>query len=199
MSQPPSTLVICCGAVAREVTAIVRRNGWEHIRIQCLAPELHNDPQRLLDGVRAKIRDNRERFDRMMVLYSDCGTGGGMQKMLDQEGVEGIGGAHCYEVFAGPSFSSIIEEEPGCFFVTDFLARNFERLVFRGLGLDRYPKLRDVYFGRYRKVVYLAQSRDPELRAKAEAAAESIGLEFEFRYTGFGDYEPFLQTQQGAS
>ncbi len=199
MSQPPSTLVICCGAVAREVTAIVRRNGWEHIRIQCLAPELHNDPQRLLDGVRAKIRDNRERFDRMMVLYSDCGTGGGMQKMLDQEGVEGIGGAHCYEVFAGPSFSSIIEEEPGCFFVTDFLARNFERLVFRGLGLDRYPKLRDVYFGRYRKLVYLAQSRDSEIRAKAEAAAESIGLEFEFRYTGFGDYEPFLQTQQGAS
>lgn len=199
MSQPPSTLVICCGAVAREITAIVRRNGWEHIRIQCLAPELHNDPQRLLDGVRAKIRDNRERFDRMMVLYSDCGTGGGMQKMLDQEGVEGIGGAHCYEVFAGPSFSSIIEEEPGCFFVTDFLARNFERLVFRGLGLDRYPKLRDVYFGRYRKLVYLAQSRDSEIRAKAEAAAESIGLEFEFRYTGFGDYEPFLQTQQGAS
>ncbi len=199
MSQPPSTLVICCGAVARAVTAIVRRNGWEHIRIQCLAPELHNDPQRLLDGVRAKIRDNRERFDRMMVLYSDCGTGGGMQKMLDQEGVEGIGGAHCYEVFAGPSFSSIIEEEPGCFFVTDFLARNFERLVFRGLGLDRYPKLRDVYFGRYRKLVYLAQSRDSEIRAKAEAAAESIGLEFEFRYTGFGDYEPFLQTQQGAS
>lgn len=199
MSQPPSTLVICCGAVAREITAIVRRNNWEHIRVQCLAPELHNDPQRLLDGVRAKIRDNRERFDRMMVLYSDCGTGGGMQKMLDEEGVEGIGGAHCYEVFAGPSFSSIIEEEPGCFFVTDFLARNFERLVFRGLGLDRYPKLRDVYFGRYRKLVYLAQSRDPETRAKAEAAAESIGLEFEFRYTGFGDYEPFLQTQQGAS
>lgn len=199
MSQPPSTLVICCGALAREVTAIVRRNRWEHIRIQCLAPELHNDPQRLLDGVRAKIRDNRERFDRMMVLYSDCGTGGGMQKMLDQEGVEGIGGAHCYEVFAGPSFSSIIEEEPGCFFVTDFLARNFERLVFRGLGLDRYPKLRDVYFGRYRKLVYLAQSHDSEIRAKAEAAAESIGLEFEFRYTGFGDYEPFLQTQQGAS
>jgi hypothetical protein len=199
VSQPPSTLVICCGAVAREITAIVRRNNWEHIRVQCLAPELHNDPQRLLDGVRAKIRDNRERFDRMMVLYSDCGTGGGMQKMLDEEGVEGIGGAHCYEVFAGPSFSSIIEEEPGCFFVTDFLARNFERLVFRGLGLDRYPKLRDVYFGRYRKLVYLAQSRDPETRAKAEAAAESIGLEFEFRYTGFGDYEPFLQTQQGAS
>lgn len=199
MSQPPSILVICCGAVAREVTAIVRRNGWEHIRVQCLAPELHNDPQRLLDGVRAGIRDNRERFDQMMVLYSDCGTGGGMQRMLDEEGVEGIGRAHCYEVFAGASFSSIIEEEPGCFFVTDFLARNFERLVFRGLGLDRYPKLRDVYFGRYRKVVYLAQSRDPELRAKAEAAAESIGLEFEFRYTGFGDYESFLQTQQGSS
>ncbi len=185
--------------MAREVAAIVRRNGWHHIRIQCLAPELHNDPQRLLDGVRARIRDNREHFDQMMVLYSDCGTGGGMQKLLDEEGVEGIGGAHCYEVFAGPSFSSIIEEEPGCFFVTDFLARNFERLVFRGLGLDRYPKLRDVYFGRYAKLVYLAQSRDPELEAKAQAAAQSIGLEFEFRYTGLGGYESFLQARQGRS
>jgi len=199
VSQQPSTLVICCGAVAREITAIVRRNGWKHMRVQCLAPELHNDPQRLLDGVRARIRDDRERFDRLIVLYSDCGTGGGMQKMLDEEGVEGIGGAHCYEMFAGSSFSSIIEEEPGCFFVTDFLARNFERLVFKGLGLDRYPKLRDVYFGRYKKVVYLAQSRDPELRARAEAAAESIGLAFEFRYTGFGDYESFLKTQKGLS
>jgi len=199
VSQQPSTLVICCGAVAREITAIVRRNGWKHMRVQCLAPELHNDPQRLLDGVRARIRNDRERFDRLIVLYSDCGTGGGMQKMLDEEGVEGIGGAHCYEMFAGSAFPSIIAEEPGCFFLTDFLARNFERLVFKGLGLDRYPKLRDVYFGHYKKVVYLAQSRDPELRAKAEAAAESIGLAFEFRYTGFGDYESFLQTRKGVS
>lgn len=198
MTQRPSTLVICCGAVAREVVAIVRHNGWDHIRIQCLAPDLHNDPERLLEGVRATIHDNRDRYDQLMVLYSDCGTGGGMQRLLDEEGIEGIGGAHCYEVFAGSSFSRIIAEEPGCFFVTDFLARNFDRLVYKGLGLDRYPKLRDVYFGRYKKLVYLAQSRDPDLRAKAKAAAESIGLDFEFRYTGFGRYEAFLQTRQGS-
>lgn len=198
MSQQPSTLVICCGAVAREVTAIVRHNDWTHIRVQCLAPELHNDPPRLLEGVRAKIRDNRALYDQILVLYSDCGTGGGMQRLLDEEGIEGIGGAHCYEVFAGTAFPGIIEEEPGCFFVTDFLARNFERLVFKGLGLDRFPKLRDTYFGRYKKLVYLAQSRDPALRAMAEAAADSIGLEFEFRYTGFGEYESFLQVQQGS-
>ena len=119
--------------------------------------------------------------------------------MLDEEGVEGIGGAHCYEVFAGRAFAEMIDEEPGSFFVTDFLARNFDRLVFRGLGLDRFPELRDTYFGNYKKLVYLAQTHDPELEAKAQAAAESIGLDFELRYTAHGGYESFLRARAGGS
>lgn len=175
----------------------MRENGWGNMKVQCLPPALHNDPGQIVDRVRDMIREKRDGFDQLLVLFSDCGTGGGLQQMLDEEGVEGVGGAHCYEVFAGDAFAEIIEEEPGCFFVTDFLARNFERLVFRGLGLDRFPNLRQTYFGNYEKLVHLAQTRDPELRVKAEAAAQSIGLDFEYRYTSHGRYESFLRARQG--
>lgn len=199
MSTKPSTLLICCGAIAHEVVAIVRDHGWENIRVQCLPPILHNDPPKIVARVREKIRENRESFDRLLVLYGDCGTGGGMQALLEEEGVEGIGGAHCYEAFAGDTYAELIASEPGTFFLTDFLARNFRRLVFQGLGLDRFPKLRKVYFGRYRKVVYLAQRKDPALEEMARAAADSIGLEFEIRPTGLGGYERFLRAHQGCS
>lgn len=196
MPDTPTTLVICCGAVAREIVGIVRENGWDHIRVECLPANMHNDPTDLPEGVRAKIRAGRDRFQNILVLYSDCGTGGRMARMLEEEGVEGIGGAHCYEVFAGPErFREIIGEEAGCFFVTDFLARHFEKLVFRGLGLDRYPKLRDTYFGNYKKLVYLAQSDDDELKARAKAAADSIGLDFEVRFTGYGGFQEFLSSR----
>jgi hypothetical protein len=196
LSNPPSTLLICCGAIAREVVSIVRDHGWDNIRVQCLPPILHNDPPRILEGVREKIRENRDRFDRLLVLYGDCGTGGGMRALLEEEGIEGMEGAHCYQAFAGDAYAKLVEEEPGIFFVTDFLARNFQRLVFQGLGLDRFPKLRDAYFGRYRKMVYLAQTKDPALEAMARAAADSIGLDLEIRYTALGGYVTFLRERQ---
>lgn len=193
MTVQPSTLVICCGAVAREILGLVRERGWEHIEVTCLPANFHNTPENLPEGIRAKIRANRACYANILVLYSDCGSGGRIQAMLDEEGVQGIGGAHCYEVFSGSeNFRRMMADEPGSFFLTDFLARHFEKLVFRGLGLDRYPQLRDTYFGQYRKVVYLAQSEDPELRRLAEAAAASIDLEFEMRYTGYGEFENFL-------
>jgi len=176
--------------------SIVRDNGWENIRVQCLPPILHNDPPKILEGVRKKIRENRNLFDRLLVLYGDCGTGGGMQALLEEEDVEGIGGAHCYEAFAGDMYTKLMTEEPGTFFLTDFLARHFERLVFKGLGLDRFPKLRNVYFGRYRKMVYLAQTKNPALEELAQAAADSIGLELEIRYTALGGYVTFLTERQ---
>jgi hypothetical protein len=193
MSDCPSTLIICCGAIAREMVALVRENGWDHVRISCLPASFHNTPRDLSEGVRAKIRANRPRFANILVLYSDCGSGGRIQAMLDEEGVEGIGGAHCYEVFAGTeTFRRMMAEEPGSFFLTDFLARHFDKLVFRGLGLDRFPKLRDAYFGKYKKIVYLAQTEDAELKRRAEAAAASIGLAIETRFTGYGGFERFL-------
>jgi hypothetical protein len=194
--QQPSTLVICCGAVAREVLAVIDENGWDHMRVECLPAKLHNDPAKLPEGVRAKIREGRRRFDNILVLYSDCGTGGRMDKVLEEEGVDGIGGAHCYEVFAGSrAFRNMVADEKGCFFVTDFLARHFDKLVYKGLGLDRFPKLRKAYFGKYSKLVYLAQRNDPDLMARARAAAESVGLAFEVRHTGYGGFQEFLSSR----
>lgn len=193
----PTTLVICCGAVAREIVGVVKDNDWDHMRIECLPAKLHNEPDLLPEGVRTKIQAGRDKFDHIVVLYSDCGTGGLMEKMLTEEGVDGIGGAHCYEIFAGrEGFRDIIDDEPGCFFVTDFLARHFEKLVFQGLGLDRFPKLRDTYFGHYKKLVYLAQSENAEILKRAEQAARSIELEFEVRYTGVDGFEKFLAERQ---
>jgi hypothetical protein len=192
----PSTLIICCGAIANEIVTIIRENGWEHMKVECLPAKLHNEPDTLPEGVRAKIRAGRARGDEVVVLYSDCGTGGGMARVLEEEGVENIGGAHCYEVFTGSEpFKQLMQDEPGSFFVTDFLARHFEKLVFKGLGLDRFPKLRNVYFGKYRKMVYLVQRENPETLKRAEAAAASIQLELEVRHTGYGGFQQFLETR----
>lgn len=194
MNTDATTLVICCGAVAREIVTLVSDNGWDHMRVECLPARLHNDPKTLLERLREKVRTAQDEYERVLVLYSDCGTGGGIERMLEQEGIESIGGAHCYEIFTGPArFRELISNEPGCFFVTDFLARHFDKLVYQGLGLDRYPKLRDTYFGKYTKLIYLAQSDDEKLEASAREAARRIGLEFEIRKTGYGAYEEFLR------
>ncbi len=198
MTGEPSTLLICCGAIAREVLAVIRENGWRHMDVQCLPAKLHNHPSQLPEGVRAKIREGRKTHDRIMVLYSDCGTGGKMERVLEEEGIDNIGGSHCYEIFAGSDvFQKMMADEPGTFFVTDFLARSFEKLVFKGLGLDRFPKLRNVYFGKYKKLVYLAQTENAEIRARAEAAAKMIGLEFEMRFTGYGGFAKFIAGEDG--
>ncbi len=193
MDRPPRTLLICCGATAREILVMVKANGLDHMRVQSLPAGLHNTPRLIPERVREKIRANRAQYERILVLYSDCGTGGLLQKVLDEEGVESIAGAHCYEMYAGAAaFAEITDQEIGCFFLTDYLTQHFDRLVYQGLGLDRHPELHDSYFAQYKKVVYLAQRDDPELRARAAAAAERLGLELEIRQTGFGHYRDFL-------
>jgi hypothetical protein len=197
MDARPRTLLICCGAIADEIVTLVRENGWDHMRIRCLPAHLHQTPERIPQAVRGLIEAGRESADTILVLYADCGTGGRLDQVLAEEGVERIGGTHCYEVFAGlDNYAELIKAEPGSFFLTDFLARHFDRLVLKGLGIDRFPKLRDIYFGKYRKMVYLAQTRDPALRAKAEAVAANLGLAFEMRYTGYGGYREFLAARQ---
>jgi hypothetical protein len=192
----PKTLVIACGALAREFLAVVERNGWSNLEITCLPAIWHNRPERIPDGVRRKIRAARGRYDRIVVLYADCGTGGLLDQVLAEEGVERIAGPHCYEFFAGTkAFEEMMEAEIGSFFLTDYMVRHFDRLIIQGLGLDRRPELRDAYFGNYRKLVYLSQIQDARLLAKAQAAAERLGLEFEHRHTGYGDLETFLAAQ----
>lgn len=189
----PSTLLIACGALAWEVTELIRVNGWSHMTITCVPAHYHNTPAKIPEAVRAKIREGRATHDRILVLYGDCGSGGLLDAMLAEEDVERIPGPHCYQFYAGKvDFEALMEAEPGTFFLTDYLARHFDRLIIAGLGLDRHPELRDDYFGNYRKLVYLAQTDDAGFLADARKAAQRLGLEFEHRYTGYGELGRFL-------
>jgi len=189
------TLVIACGALAREIVALKRLNNWQALDVECLPPELHNQPERIAGAVKEAIALARQRYQRIFVGYADCGTGGQLDAVLAAEGVERIPGAHCYEFYAtSRAFAALHEAEPGTFYLTDFLVRHFDRLVIQGLGLDRHPELLAEYFRNYRKVVYLAQVDDAALSAAAEAAAARLNLAFERRPTGYGDLAKSLAT-----
>jgi hypothetical protein len=193
MAGAPSTLLIACGALAWEITEVIRRNGWHHMAVQCLPAHWHNTPALIPDAVRAKIRDNRARYQRIVVLYGDCGTGGLLDRVLAEEGVERIDGPHCYQFYAGrAAFEALHDAEPGTFYLTDYLVKHFDRLIIAGLGLDRHPELRDDYFGNYRRLVYLAQTDDATLDAAAAAAAERLGLAYERQFAGYGELGTFM-------
>jgi hypothetical protein len=188
MSQPRDTLVIACGALAREIIALKRSNGWTSLDVTCLPAELHNRPMSIPERVRSAIREHRALYRRIFVAYADCGTGGRLDGVLADEGVERLPGAHCYEFFATAAlFNTLSEAEPGIFYLTDFLLRHFDRLVTQGLGLDRHPELAHEYFRNYRKLVYLAQTRGDDALNAARAIAVRMNLEFEYRFTGYGE------------
>jgi hypothetical protein len=191
-------LIIACGALAHEITALRRANHWDRLEVRCLPAELHNRPEKIPAAVRALIQASRSRYRSIFVAYADCGTGGMLDKVLREEGIERIPGAHCYEFFAtGPVFSALAEAEPGTFYLTDFLLRHFERLVIEGLGLDRHPELFPSYFGNYRKLVYLAQAPAAHAEADAQAIAARLGLSFEYRPTGYGTLGSALESAVG--
>ena len=181
-------LVIACGALAREIAALRRMNQWTALDVRCLPAELHNRPERIAPAVRDEIRAHRDRYRTIFVAYGECGTAGQLDAVLEAEGVERIAGAHCYQFLAGAQvFEELCEAEPGTFYLTDFLLRHFDRLVIRGLGLDRHPELTQEYFRHYRKLVYLAQTRVPSAVERAKQIAERMGFAFEHRFTGYGE------------
>jgi hypothetical protein len=188
MDTSRGALVIACGALAREIAALRRANGWEGLEVKCLPPELHNRPERIPDAVREAIHEHRGQYREIFVAYADCGTGGRLDQVLREEGIERIPGAHCYEFFASPTvFAALSEAEPGTFYLTDFLLRHFDRLVTRGLGIDRHPELAAMYFGNYRRIMYLAQTAPTEAAlTQGRQIADSLGLSFEYRQTGYG-------------
>jgi len=193
MSAGPRVLVIGCGAIARELLEVVRINHLDHLEIECLPAILHNRPQEIPAAVEERIVRAADSYDQVFVAYADCGTGGLLDVVLERHGVQRLPGAHCYEFFAGAeAFAALHEAAPGTFYLTDYLTRHFQRLVWEGLGLDRAPQLRDTYFKSYTRVVYLSQADDPVLVERAREAADRLGLAFEHRPTGLGLLAPAL-------
>jgi hypothetical protein len=188
-TDAPRVLVIGCGALARELLALTR--NLPGVKVICIDAALHMRPERIADAVSGRIEQARRDYGpdlRIFVAYADCGTRGALDEVLAKAGVERIVGAHCYEFYAGAAtFAALQDEDPGTFYLTDFLTRQFDTLIIRGLGLDKHPELMPLYFGNYRRLVYLAQSDDKALVASARRAAKRLGLRFEHRKTGFGE------------
>ena len=181
-------LLVACGALAHEILALKAANGWEHLDLHCLPAILHNHPDRIPEGVVRAVEARRAAYDRVFVVYADCGTGGALKAVCDRLGVEMVAGPHCYAFFEGnAAFAARAEEEFTAFYLTDFLVRQFDAFVWEPLGLDRHPGLRDTYFGNYDRLVYQAQTDDPALTETAKDCARRLGLAFERRFTGYGD------------
>jgi hypothetical protein len=186
-------LLIACGALAHEILALKRINHWDHLDLQCLPANLHLWPDRIPPAVEAAVTAHRADYAQIYVVYADCGTGGQLFDLCKKMGVDMVKGPHCYSFFEGnEGFAAKAETEFTAFYLTDFLVRQFDAFVWKPMGLDRHPSLRDMYFGNYTKLVYQAQTNDPALDAKAIDCANRLGLAYERRFTGYGDLAPAL-------
>lgn len=196
MGQGEKIGIVACGAIARELRAVVAASGLTHLDVRYLPAKLHNSPREIPGAVATVLEELQAGYDRLYVGYADCGTAGELDKVLDKYGASRLPGAHCYAFFAGlDRFDRLHDAEPGTFYLTDYLARQFETLVFKPLGLDRHPELRDDYFGNYTRLIYLAQTDDADLELKARDAADRLGLRFERVDTGLGDLSHFLERE----
>ena len=188
-----SILLLACGALAREILALKAANGWDHMDLLCLPAKLHLWPERIPDAVEKAVMENTDNYDRIFVVYADCGTGGLLQARCKALGVEMVPGPHCYAFFEGvDEFAAKAEAEMTAFYLTDFLVRQFDAFVWKPMGFDRHPELIPMMFGNYTKLIYQAQTDDPALDAKARDCARRLGLDYERRFTGYGDLETAL-------
>ncbi len=193
MEKSGKVLVITCAAIAREVNEIKKLGQWSQMDLQAITADLHSRPEKIPAAVAARIDAARDQYDHIFVAYGDCGTSGELDRVLAERNVKRLPGAHCYDFLAGnATFAALHEEEPGTFYLTDFLARHFDRLVIEILGIDRHPELLPMYFGNYKRLVYLAQTDDAELTQLARQAADRLGLRFERIQTGMGEMLPEL-------
>lgn len=187
-------LLIACGALAREILDLIVINKWDHLTLTCLPAILHIDPSKIIDAVEGAVRKNQGKFAKIYVVYADCGTGGKLFDLCNKLGVEMVEGPHCYSFFEGNTrFQDRTDDDFGSFYLTDFLVRQFDAFVWKPLGLDRHPELRDMYFGNYTKLIYQVQVPNPELSVKARNCADRLGLKYEERFTGYGDMETTIK------
>ena len=187
-----TTAVVACGALALHVSAIAERRGWS-VDVHPLPPELHNRPERIAPAMSELIGDLGDRYDSIAVAYADCGSYGAIDDALHGTGIARLQGEHCYDVFGRDEVAMAMAEQPGTYFLTDFLARTFERTVWRSLGLDRHPELRDSYFHAYTRVIWLAQRGSAEMEAAARRAADLLQLPLEVREVGESGLEQQLE------
>ena len=193
MEKSASVLVITCAAIAREVNEIKKLGQWAQMDLQAITADLHARPEKIPAAVADKIDKARDQYDHIFVAYGDCGTSGELDRVLEAKGVKRLPGAHCYDFLAGrENYEQMQEQEPGTFYLTDFLAQHFQRLVIEILGIDRHPELLELYFGNYTRLVYLAQTDSDELTEMARLAADQLGLRFERKFTGMGEMVPEL-------
>jgi hypothetical protein len=185
------TALIVCGALAREVLALIEKHGWD-ADVYGLPVLLHNTPDQIPPAVEQRLKQLRDKYRRMIVVYGDCGTSGTLDQVLNDQGVQRVSGPHCYEMYADGSFNQMMKEQPGTFFLTDYLVGSFDHLVLEKLGIASNPQLRDEYFRNYTRVVYLSQRDDHALEGKARWAADQIGLPLEIKQTGYGLLEKRL-------
>ena len=181
-------LLLACGALAREILALKALNNWTHMDLRCLPAKLHMNPEKITPAVVAAIEAERDNYEQIYVVYADCGTAGALAKRCAELAVDLVPGPHCYSFFDGnETFEARGDAEMRAFYLTDFLVRQFESFFWKPMGLDRHPELRDMLFGNYEKLIYLAQTRDKALEAKARECAENLALAYEYRFTGYGD------------
>ncbi|MBS1254715.1 MAG: hypothetical protein MAG581_00511 [Deltaproteobacteria bacterium] len=193
LEKSDMVLVIACGALAKEITVLTRLNNWTHIKTRFLPAKLHNEPQKITEQLRKNLINARNKFSQIFVGYADCGTGGQLDSLLDEFGIQRLPGAHCYEFFSGSqSFTDMVEDEPGSFFLTDFLVKSFDKLIWHGLKINSHPELKEMYFKNYKKLVYLGQTENPDLQTQASEIAERLGLTYEYRFTGYGELSTSL-------
>ena len=186
-------LIIGCGAIAHEINEIIKLNNWNNVSLQCLNADLHNTPKRLPTKIKETIESNLKEYSKIFLAYADCGTGGLIDSMLKNYGIERLEGAHCYEFYAGSRlFKDLSDREIGTFYLTDFLVKNFKRLIIDGLGISKHPSLKDEYFKNYKNIVYLAQKHDNDLELKAKDCANYLNLEYSVHYTGLDNFEDQL-------
>ncbi|MGI9350630.1 MAG: DUF1638 domain-containing protein [Rhizobiaceae bacterium] len=189
LEKKPKLRVIACGMIAREVLAVNQQLGYEHIDLKCLPASYHHHPEKIAPHMDLAIQTARdEGYEHIFVGYADCGTSGELDKICEKHGVERVSGPHCFSFYMGnQTFLEAEDEYLTTFFLTDFIVRHFETFMKQPLGLDKHPELLELYFANYTRALYLAQTKDPELEGMARAAADFLGLEYEYRFTGYGD------------
>ena len=186
--EPATLALVACGALIAEVGRLVEARGWR-ADLYGIPATYHMRPSRIVSAVDEQLERIRGRYDKVIVVYGDCGTAGALDDVLRRHGAQRPSGSHCYEIFCGCVFGSLLERDPTSYFLTDYLVRAWEDVVVREMGLDCEPSLKETVFGGFTSLTYLRQSSDPDLLARAQSIADELGLPLNVEDVGLKELE----------